>query len=416
MKQYIPEGFTKKECHVFMEDYDLTNLAKKYGTPLIIYSRKKIENNLRELESAFSKFFEKFSIKYAVKSNNNPYILQIINKLGHGTDTSSRNEIAMSLKAGIAGDKISFSGNNISKDELDIAIQTGARINFDSLGQLKVLNEKVPKIVGFRIKTGYGRGQFKGLTTSGTGAKFGELPDKALEGYKIAMKNGCRRFGIQIMAGSNVTDPDHFFKVGSDISELAVKFQRTLGIVFEYVDIGGGFGVPYRINEEKIDIKKVAENVYKAFKLNFNGAGYKIPELVIEPGRYIVANSGVLLGTVMDIKKQEMNYVGTDAGMNILLRPALYGAYHHLIIANKADQEANFMADVTGQICENTDRIASGIYIPEPEIGDTVVIFNAGAYVESMASHYNGREIPPEILIDSGRMEVIREREKPLEF
>ncbi len=411
MKQTIPDGFTAPRNRLIWYNRDIVELAEKYGTPLILYSKQKILSNFSKIKNSFKQLTDNYSINYAMKANSNPSILSLLREAGSGADASSYHEVMAAINSGFHTDRISYTANNASPKELSLVAELGVKMNFDSIGQFNSLGKYIPGSVSFRIKSEYGRGEFKGTTTSGHGAKFGELPEIAADGYMRAKELGCQHFGIHIMTGSNVTDPDHFSKVAHDISRIAIHIADLSGISFDYLDIGGGFGVPYKPDDKELDMNRTAEVIFKSVSKEFSAHGLEIPEIIMEPGRYIVANAGVLLGTIHDVKRQEMNYVGTDIGMNILIRPALYGAYHHIVIANKINEESNFTCEITGQICENTDRIGKGITIPEPDLGDIVAVFNAGAYVSSMASNYNGRGFPQEVLIDDEYDLVIAPRE-----
>ncbi len=411
MRQILPKGFQVQGDNLFWNNIDIVDLGKKYGTPLIIYSKKRIADNYERIYNAFKQYSYDFSIRYAIKANGNPTILSIISRLGAGADTSSYHEIMLAINSGFSEKLISFTPNNVSPRELLFAIEKGITINFDSIGQFMSIEKKIPEIVSFRIKIKYGKGEFKGTTTSGYGSKFGETIENAILGYKRAKKLGCNSFGIHVMAGSNITDPDHFTKVTEEISDTAIQISKEVGIKFDYLDIGGGFGVPYRPEDNELNIDLTAKNIFSVINSKFEENGLPIPKLIIEPGRYIVADAGLLLGKVYDVKKHEKNYVGTDIGMNLLLRPAIYGAYHHIVVANKMNADANFLCDITGQICENTDRIAKDITIPEPIPGDIIAVFDSGAYVRSMASNYNGRGFPSEILIDDKEEIIITQKD-----
>ena len=411
MRQKIPDGFAVSRNHLCWYDVDLVEVAERYGTPIIVYSKQKIISNYGRISNSFHNFTDNYSIKYAIKANSNPSILSLLRETGAGVDASSYYEVMEALNSGFRSNNISYTANNSSSKELKRMVDLGVKINFDSVGQFECLGGNIPESVSFRIKSDYGKGEFTGTTTSGHGAKFGEIPENAITGYKKAKELGCKNFGIHIMTGSNVTDPEHFSKVAKDLSKIAVHISRQAGIEFEYIDIGGGFGVPYRPDDEELDIERTAGLIFNEISKGFSGNGLAVPEIVMEPGRYIIANAGVLLGTVYDIKHHEMNYVGTDIGMNILIRHALYGAYHHMVIANKMEEEAGFICEVTGQICENTDRIGKGIVIPEPDVGDTIAVFNAGAYVRSMASNYNGRGFPQEILLENKSEMIISSKD-----
>ncbi len=409
---HISSGGVKSDGNCLIwSGKDVVDLARKYMTPLILYSKKRIQDNYNRIYSAFREYSDDFSIRYAIKANSNPAILSIIEQLGSGADASSYHEIMLALNSGMSERKISFTPNNVSPGELIFAIERGISVNFDSIGQFRSIGTRKPDTASFRIKMNYGRGEFKGTTTSGYGSKFGETPENAITGYKRAKEMGCLKFGIHVMAGSNVTDAEHFKKVAEEISDTAIYISREADVKFSYLDIGGGFGVPYRDKDNELDLRKSAENIFSAINSKFTHAGLPLPHLVIEPGRYIVADAGLLVGTVWDVKKQEKNYVGTDTGMNLLLRPALYGAYHDIVLANKMTLHRDFKCDITGQICENTDRIGKDIIIPEPEPGDYIAVFNAGAYVRSMASNYNGRGFPSEILINGDEEIMISQRD-----
>lgn len=408
MLDSLASGLSIKNGYLFWHERNLYDMAKKFKTPLIVYSKEDIINNYTNINNSISKYFTNYEIKYAIKANNNKYILRLIKNLGAGVDASSKNEIIDAINSGFKSSKISFSPNNVSPEELEFALNNNININFDSLNQYRLIKNKDIKSISFRIKTDYGKGEFKGITTSGKGSKFGEIPKNALEGYKEAKENGCKNFGMHIMAGSNVRDYKHFKKVTNDILNIAINFENKLNIKFDYIDIGGGFGIPYRPNENILDIDKSFEKIFNAFKSKYKN---DFPELIIEPGRYLTGNAGIILGTVYDIKKHEINYVGTDIGMNVLIRPALYGAYHHIEIVNKIDKIHNFKCDVTGQICENTDRIGKNILLPEPSCNDIIAVFSSGSYVQTMASHYNGREIPEELLLLKTGERIIKKRE-----
>ena len=408
MNQILPLHSENKNGTLFWDKTDICKVAKDHGTPLILYSENILLSNYGKIRDAFSKNFENLSIKFAVKSNANPSLISALSNAGCGMDASSANEIRLALLCGVSPENIAFTPNNVAQEELEFALARKININFDSIGQYRLVQEKLPEIVSFRIKIDYGKGEFPGIKTAGKGAKFGEAPEVAIQGYRDAKARGCRRFGIHVMAGSNVRNAEHFGLVSRKILEVVRNFENELGIEFEFVDIGGGFGVPYRPEEEELDLIAAAGQVRRSFEETFSSNGRKFPKLVIEPGRFISSNAGILIGKVTDVKRQDTNYTGTDIGMNLLMRPALYGAYHHITVANKLGKENNFKTDVTGQICENTDRIGKDLTLPEPENGDIVAVFNCGAYTMSMASNYNGRLLPKELLIKAGEIITIR--------
>ena len=401
-------GFADSKGHLTIDGIDVVPLAERYGTPLIVISENRIRNNIRLLVNAVSSNFESYEIKYAVKANPNPSILSIVKEEGLGIDASSRNEATLAIKMGFKPEKILFTPNFASKEELLWASSSGMAINFDSTHQLAQVSGKVPETVSFRIKINYGKGEFKGTTTSGHDAKFGILESEAIDAYETAKKMGAMKFGIHVMAGSNVMDPNHFRNVAESILTVVNNISERTGIVFEFVDLGGGLGVPYRPEEQPLDLKRVFETIHASFKKILGKEPF--PRLCIEPGRYIVADSSILLGTVTDVKIQEKKFLGSDISMNTLIRPALYGAKHHMVLANKLDSQIDSKYEVVGQICENTDRIGKDISFPNPNVGDIIAVFDAGAYVASMASNYNGRPIPAELIIRDNKPILVRNR------
>ena len=408
MRQQLINGFADNNGHLTIDGMDVVPLTEKYGTPLIIISENRIRNNIRNLVNAISDNFQSYEIKYAVKANPNPTILSIVKEEGLGIDASSRNEATLAIKMGFKPEKIMFTPNFAGKEELLWASNSGMAINFDSVGQLEQVSEKVPETVSFRIKIGYGKGEFKGTTTSGHNAKFGILESESVDAYLMAKKMGAKKFGIHVMAGSNVLDPNHFRNVSESVLTVLKNISEQTDIAFDFVDIGGGFGVPYKPGDQPLNLKTVFEIIHTSFK-NILGNG-PFPKLFIEPGRYIVADSSILLGTVTDVKIQEKKFLGSDISMNTLIRPALYGAKHHMVLANKLHRKISGKYEVVGQICENTDRIGKSVSFPTPEVGDILAVFDAGAYVASMASNYNGRPIPAELIIRNNKPVLVRKR------
>lgn len=408
MRKQLNNGFAQNSGHLTIEGADVVTLAEKYGTPLIVISENMIRNNIRRIVNAISTNFAAYEIKYAVKANPNPSILSIVKEEGLGIDASSRNEATLAINMGFKPEKIMFTPNFASKDELLWASNTGMAINFDSVSQLARVSGKVPETVSFRIKINYGKGEFKGTTTSGHNAKFGILEGESVDAYLMAKEMGAKKFGIHVMAGSNVLDPNHFRNVAESVLTVLNKITERTGIMFEFVDLGGGFGVPYRPEEQPLDLKKVFEIIRISFKKILGNGPF--PKLFIEPGRYIVADSSILLGTVTDVKIQEKKFLGSDISMNTLIRPALYGAKHHMVLANKMDSRISGKYEVVGQICENTDRIGKNVPFPTAEVGDIIAVFDAGAYVASMASNYNGRPIPAELMIRNKKPVLVRKR------
>lgn len=395
--------------HLSLEGINLTELAQEYGTPIIVYSKRRLEANVKKLKKAFDINF--LSIRFSVKSNNNPTILSLMKDLDIGIDASNLNETLLALRVGFPPEKIIVSPNNLTREELLKIGELGVILNFDDIQQMELLRNNLPQVVSFRINPGIGKGEFKQITTGGKGSKFGIPPSVAKEGYKLAKKYGCKRFGIHMMTGSNVLDASFFRESSKLFFSIAEEISKENNIDFEFLDLGGGFGVPYRENEVELDIDQVAKNILENFS-DSNSRGYfKKSKIYVEPGRYLIANTAVLLATVTNVKKYDGIFVGLDVSMNSLLRAPLYGAIHPLLVVNKARKNNSIIANVVGQVCENTDILFKSVKLPEVEIGDIIAVLNAGAYITSMGSNYNMLTRPKELLLYDGKKIIIKREE-----
>ena len=391
----------------------VVDLASSYGTPVYVTDEQRIRTNCRRLKAAFEKNYRKFRLNYAVKANNNLAIMNIARQEGAGADCSCAEELVLAAWAGFESDELLYSGNYNSDHELSQGIFSGAAVNLDDTALLpRLLKQGVPEVLSFRVNPGIGGGQYPGLVFGGENTKFGVPESEIVHAYTQAKANGIKRFGIHMMSGSNVLNVDYFESVTRKLFEIAESVSKNVGITFEFVDIGGGFGVPYKPDEQPLDIETVGSRVGAMFTQYVDRGVIGQPYLMIEPGRFIVSDSTVLLGRIHHIKNSgKKTYVGTDIGMNTLLRPALYGAYHHIYIANRPLAKSDTTVTLTGQVCENTDVLAKDRELPRIELGDTITVVNAGAYGYSMSSQYNSRPRPAEVLVNDGQAEIIRERE-----
>lgn len=388
----------------YIEEVPLEEVVNKYGTPIIVYSRKQILDNINSFMKAFS-IFHDHEFHYATKSNYNLYILKLIRDLGGGLDAANPNEAHLGLKVGFNKNKITVSPNNQSAAELDELVKEGFMVNFDDEIQFSQV-KNIPELFSLRINPGLGKGEFKGITTGGKNSKFGTSPENALKAYKRAKSLGIKRFGIHMHTGSNVIDSDFFKSSSMAFFSIARRISNDLNIDFEYMDIGGGYGVPYTPSQNELDIDKVALNIYGSLKNHENNRLWNA-KIITEPGRFLVANSAVILSSITNVKKTDRHFVGTNLSFNVLLRPALYGAKHHFEIMDKFQgRQKKFI--ITGQACENTDRLGENVPLIEPKVGDVLITYNAGAYVNSMASNYNLLNRPMEIMVDGNHTEIIR--------
>jgi diaminopimelate decarboxylase len=390
---------------------NLETLAEKYGTPLYVTDESRIRQNYRAFRSAFLKRWKRFKLFYAVKANNNLAIMNILRQEGAGADCSCVPELQLASLAKFRRQDMLYTGNYNSDDELQYASQLGITVNLDDIDILdRLVKFGVPKSLCFRINPGAVEGGFKKLVFSGSDAKFGITEEVAKKAYSRAKRLGVKKFGIHMMAGSSVLNTEYFGQATDRLFQIADSISKSAKIEFEFVNIGGGFGVPYRPGEKDLDINRVATEVTDRFKERFEGQSSP-PYLYAEPGRYFVCDSTVLLSRVHSVKHTGKKFVGIDAGMNTLLRPALYGAYHQMLVVGKLNSRRKEKVNIVGQVCENTDVLATDREMPVIRRGDLIAILNAGAYGFSMSSNYNTRPRAAEVLINHGQDSLIRERE-----
>jgi len=364
--------------------------AEKYPTPFFLYSEKKIRANCRCLKNTFHAYFPAFEPLYAVKANSNPHLLKIIFLEGFGADASSEAEAWIVKKLGAKG---MYTGNYTPEEEFRFVVKTGSfMLNLDDLSMLETIRKiGVPEFLSFRVNPGISKGGMKSLYLAGPDAKFGVPLERIVEAYRRAKELGVKRFGIHAMTGSNVLDESYFESVAMILLETAGKIKKKLGICVERLNIGGGFGVPYRPDEKSLDLMKVAKGVRRAFDRQC--AKYDLPEprLIAEPGRIIMADTAWLIGRVNVIKESYKKFVGLDAGMNDLPRPAIYDAYHYVTVVGKKTKGIKEKVNIVGRLCENNDQFAIDRLLPVVRVGDLIAIHNAGAHAYAMGHNYNTR-------------------------
>jgi diaminopimelate decarboxylase len=394
---------------------DIKELANKFGTPFYIYDEARITQNYESLKTAFRSYYPDTSIHFSIKANSNLNILKHFLKLGSRVDTSSPFEVLLARQAGFTDDLIIFTGNYESMEDLGLVANTDIRINLDDFHSFERLKRHgIPERISFRINPGIGRGGFEGITTAGTDAKFGVPYEKAFDAYKAAKEAGSRRFGIHMMTGSNNLEPYYFAEVTEKLLKIMGDIFSRLKIIPDYIDIGGGMGIPYSIEEEPLNVNETARLIADIITEKCQKFGFPLPQLILEPGRYLVANAGFLVARVSGIKNSYKTFIGLDAGMNHLIRQALYGAQHRITVYGKEKLESNVM--VCGNICENSDIFSKSIFLPQIAESDLVVFHDAGAYGYSMSSNYNNRPRPAEVMISRDKATLIRRRESFEDF
>ncbi|MEM2972241.1 MAG: diaminopimelate decarboxylase [Candidatus Bathyarchaeia archaeon] len=398
---------------LYIENVSTLKLAEEFGTPLYVMSENKIRENYRRLKSAFLRSYDRLRILYSAKANTNISILKILESEGAGVDAVSAGEVYLALEAGFKPNQILYTGVNVGDEELKFVMDKKITVNVDSLSQLeRLLRIGVPQMLSVRINTEFGAGHHEYVVTAGKITKFGLHEEDAVKAYEMAKEASVENFGIHMHIGSGIMDVNPMLQATEKLIETAQRIHEKLKINFEFVDLGGGIGVPYKPEEREVNVQLFADRLTGLFKEKINKYSLGKPELWLEPGRYMVAEAGILLTRVNTVKHTPYrNFVGVDAGFNTLIRPTMYGAYHHILVANKLGAEPTETYDVVGPLCESGDVLAKQRLLPKISEGDLLAVLNAGAYGFSMSSQYNSRPRPAEVLVRNSQYTLIRERE-----
>jgi diaminopimelate decarboxylase len=412
--QMIREPFENRNGELYVEGIPATELAEKYDTPLYVISEKRIRENYNRLRNALVSNYNKVRILYAAKANSNLSVLKILEKMGAYLDVVSPGEVSMAFASGFTPDRIMFTGTSVRTDEIEFLINSRVTINIDSLSQLeRLLKMQVPEVLSVRVNPDVGAGMHSHVITGGQQTKFGLWEADAVNAYEMAKKAGVKRFGIQMHVGSGVLDPKPFVQALEKLLNVAKKVHIQAGIEFEFVDVGGGLGVPYKPDEKELDLDVFSEKGLSLFKSRVEKDGLGDPMFCVEPGRYLVADASILLTAVNTVKTTPYKkFIGVDAGFNTLVRPTMYGSYHHIVVANRLNASEAEMYDVVGPICESGDALAKDRRLPAVQEGDLLAVLNAGAYGYSMSSQYNARPRPAEVLVKNATVKLVREREQ----
>jgi diaminopimelate decarboxylase len=405
---------TNEKDHLTVGGADVCDIVKEFGTPLYVIDEDRIRDNYQRFYNAFSKYYEDFKVFYACKANTNLAVMSILKDEGCCIDTVSPGEVYTAKKLGFSADRILFTGNNIKNDEMKYVFDEDVILNIDSMSALRRLAEVTKpdgQKISFRVNPMVEAGHHEHCITGGVMAKFGIMETEAVEAYKLAKELGFNPVGMHSHIGSGILDPEPFKVAIESTMDIAGKVHKEAGVDFEFLDFGGGIGIPYTPEEQLLDLDKFAKENVTLFKQKLEEYDMGEPTLYLEPGRYIVGDASVLLVTVNSVKQSYRKFIGTDAGFNTLLRPTMYGSYHHIVVANKMNAPDNEEVDVAGNVCESGDLFARDRMLPEIEEGDILGILNAGAYGFTMASNYNSRPLPAEVLVSSGKPILVREEE-----
>ncbi|MBE5926566.1 MAG: diaminopimelate decarboxylase [Lachnospiraceae bacterium] len=407
----------KKETFVTLEQ--LKEIEKTYPTPFHLYDERGIRENAMKLKQAFS-WNKGFKEYFAIKATPNPFIINILKECGCGVDCSSYTELMMADKLGFAGDEIMFSSNATPAKDFEYARELNAQINLDDFTHIEFLEKvtgSIPETICCRFNPG---GMFKistDIMDKPGDAKYGFTKEQLLEGYKILKEKGAKRFGLHAFLASNTVTNEYYPTLAKVLFELAVEIKEKCGVELAFINLSGGIGIPYTPDKEPNDIIAIGEGVRKAFEEILVPAGLTDVAIYTELGRFMLGPYGCLVAKAIHEKHIHKEYIGLDACAVNLMRPAMYGAYHHITVMGKEDEPCDHMYDITGSLCENNDKFAIDRMLPKIDIGDFLVIHDTGAHGFAMGYSYNGKLKSAELLLkEDGSVQMIRRAETPEDY
>ncbi len=390
----------------------IEKIIANYPTPFHIYDEQAIRENARKLLTAFS-WAPDFKEYFAVKATPNPYIMKLLKEEGFGADCSSMAELYLAEKTGITGEDIMFTSNNTPLEEYREASKLNAIINLDDLTHIQYIAKHINlnEIISFRYNPGPLK-EGNAIIGEPQEAKYGLTKEQLFDGYAKMRDLGVKRFGLHTMVASNELNSEYFVETATLLFSLAVELAEELDIDFEFVNLGGGFGIPYKPEEQPIDIDLVAQGIKQKYDSIVKPSSLHPLKICMESGRMITGPYGYLVTKAIHKKDTYKNYIGVDATMANLMRPGIYGAYHHITVMGKEDAAATELYDITGSLCENNDKFAINRKLPEITMGDVVVIHDTGAHGHAMGFNYNGKLRSAELLLkQDGTVTQIRRAE-----
>lgn len=396
----------------------LKEIDKTYPTPYHLYDEKGIRENMKKIYQAFSwnKGFREF---FAVKATPNPFLLNILKEYDCGTDCSSYTELLMSEKLGFDGAHIMFSSNDTPAEEFVYARKINATINLDDFTHIEFLEKvaSIPETISCRYNPGGVFTLSNGIMDNPGDAKYGFTKEQLFEGFRILKEKGVKHFGIHSFLASNTVSNEYYPTLARVIFELAVELREKLGVHIAFVNLSGGVGIPYRPEQEPNDILAIGEGVRKVYEEVLTPAGMDDVAIYTEMGRFVMGPYGCLVTKAIHEKHIYKEYIGTDACAANLMRPAIYGAYHHITVMGKENEPHDHKYDVTGSLCENCDKFAVDRMLPKIDMGDFLVIHDTGAHGFSMGYNYNGKLRSAELLLkEDGSVQMIRRAETPKDY
>ncbi|MHA1148336.1 MAG: diaminopimelate decarboxylase [Promethearchaeota archaeon] len=399
-------------------DVSIIEVAKRFGTPLYIMNEQLVRKRYKALKSVLDSEYKNNTIHFAVKSNSSLAILKILLSEGAGFDCTSQGEVYTCFKVGASADKIIYTGNMFTNKDFKYAVENNVHVNLDSISQLKRLTKiyenlgKEKETISFRINPEFGAGHHVHTITAGKNIKFGILDNQVIEAYSKAKELGFKKFGTHIHIGSGILNPNDYDKATDKYLSIIANLADKLNITFEFVDFGGGIGIPYKPKDDPMDLERYKEIVVMKFKELVEKGELGEPSLKIEPGRFISCEASIILTQINTIKNNGFKwFAGLDAGFNTLIRPTMYGSYHHIIPCVIKEKRKKIIYDIAGPICESGDILGKERALPRLQEEEYLAILDAGAYGFTMSSPYNSRPRPAEVLINEGKVIKIRESE-----
>lgn len=403
----------------FVTNQQIQEIVKEYPTPFHLYDEKGIRENAKRLYEAFS-WNKGYKEYFAVKATPNPFLISILKEYGCGCDCSSMTELMLSEAIGVTGHEIMFSSNDTPVEEFEKAADLGAIINLDDITHVEIVEKtlgKLPKTMSCRYNPG---GIFKisnDIMDNPGDSKYGMTAEQITEAFKMMKEKGVEEFGIHAFLASNTVTNEYYPMLAKVLFELAVKLRKETGVHIKFINLSGGIGIPYRPDQEANDIMAIGEGVRKVYEEVLTPAGMDDIAIYTELGRYMMGPYGCLVTTAINEKHTHKEYIGVDACAVNLMRPAMYGAYHHITVMGKEDQPLDHKYDVTGSLCENNDKFAIDRMLPEVEMGDILVIHDTGAHGFAMGYNYNGKLKSAEVLLkEDGSTQLIRRAETPKDY
>ena len=403
----------------FVTKEQLDEIIKEFPTPFHLYDEKGIRENAKALKDAFA-WNKGFKEYFAVKATPNPFLINILREYGCGCDCSSYTELMLSEAIGAVGEDIMFSSNATPAEEFVYADKLGAIINLDDFTHIDFLEKAIghiPETISCRYNPG-GLFQISNDIMDNPGdAKYGMTTEQLFEAFKILKSKGAKEFGIHSFLASNTVTNEYYPTLAKMLFELAVKLQKETGAHIKFINLSGGIGIPYRPEQQANDIKVIGEGVRKAYEEVLTPAGMGDVAIYTELGRFMMGPYGCLVTKAVHEKHTHKEYIGCDACAVNLMRPAMYGAYHHITVMGKENEPCEYKYDITGSLCENNDKFAIDRMLPKIDIGDTLVIHDTGAHGFAMGYNYNGKLKSAEVLLcEDGSAKLIRRAETPKDY